>query len=151
MDIHWQDLHHTALSAAQVYELLKLRNAVFIVEQRCAYQDIDGQDLAGDNRHLLGMRDGVLLAYARILAPVEGGSVVKIGRVIVSDAARGLKLGNTLMQEAVRCCETHWPAHPIFLSAQAHLEAFYGQFGFVSVSDIYPEDDIPHIDMARKA
>lgn len=64
MDIHWQDFHHTALSAAQVYELLKLRNAVFIVEQRCAYQDIDGQDLAGDNRHLLGMRDGVLLAYA---------------------------------------------------------------------------------------
>lgn len=149
MDIIWQDLHHSQLNAAQLYRLLALRNAVFIVEQQCPYLDIDGVDLAGDNRHLLGILDDQLVACARILMPEGEGQPVKIGRVIVSGEARGLNLGSRLMEQAINSCERHWPGQPIFLSAQAHLHRFYGRLGFVAVSGEYLEDNIPHIDMQR--
>lgn len=147
MEVYWQDLHHSELSTAQLYQLLALRNTVFVVEQHCPYQDIDGADLLGDNRHLLAIFDNQLLAYARILAPESAEKPVKIGRVIVASEARGLSLGNRLMEQAIASCEHYWPQHKIFLSAQAHLQAFYGRFGFHAVSDTYLEDDIPHIDM----
>jgi len=149
MNIKWQDLHHSELNAAQLYQILALRNAVFIVEQNCPYQDIDGQDLTGENRHLLAMLDNQLVGYARILAPGQANSVVKVGRVIVSGEARGLSLGSRLMEQAIDCCEHYWPQHTIFLSAQAHLQKFYGRFGFRAVSEIYLEDAIPHIDMTK--
>lgn len=145
--IQWQDLHHSQLSPAQLYALLALRCAVFVVEQNCAYQDIDGDDLVGENRHLLAWRDGELIAYARILKQPD--EPVVIGRVIVAAQARGEKLGNRLMEEALKSCATHWPGCEIYLGAQAHLQAFYGQFGFVPVGDIYEEDGIPHIGMVR--
>ncbi len=147
MEVYWQDLHHSELSTAQLYQLLALRNTVFVVEQHCPYQDIDGADLRGDNRHLLAIFDNQLLAYARILAPESAEKPVKIGRVIVASEARGLSLGNRLMEQAIASCEHYWPQHKIFLSAQAHLQEFYGRFGFHAVSDTYLEDDIPHIDM----
>lgn len=87
----WQDLHHSELTVPQLYALLKLRSEVFVVEQQCAYQDVDGDDLVGENRHLLGWRDGELVAYARILKSEEMYDPVVIGRVIVSPAARGEK------------------------------------------------------------
>ncbi|EIW3126417.1 GNAT family N-acetyltransferase, partial [Escherichia coli] len=65
--IDWQDLHHSDLSVSQLYALLQLRCAVFVVEQNCPYQDIDGDDLEGENRHILGWHNGTLVAYARIL------------------------------------------------------------------------------------
>lgn len=145
--IIWQDLHHSELSATLLYQLLALRNAVFIVEQNCPYQDIDGIDLAGENRHLLGMHDNKLVAYARLLAPGSPASPVKIGRVIVASEARGLRLGNQLMSQAMASCEAHWPQHRIRLSAQAHLGKFYARFGFNAISDLYLEDNIPHVDM----
>ncbi|MGE9552788.1 GNAT family N-acetyltransferase [Erwinia amylovora] len=151
MDVNWQDLHHRELDAAQLYQILALRNAVFIVEQNCPYQDVDGSDLAGENRHLLGMLATQLVGYARILAPEAADKPVKIGRVIVSSEARGLSLGNRLMEQAIASCEHYWPQHRIFLSAQAHLQAFYGRFGFKAVSEPYLEDNIPHIDMTRSA
>lgn len=149
MEITWLDLHHSELSAAQLYQLLALRNAVFIVEQQCPYLDIDGADMTGDNRHLLGLIDDKLVAYARILAPDDDSKPVKIGRVIVSGEARGLNLGSRLMEQAINSCEKHWHSVPIFLSAQAHLQDFYGRQGFVAVSGEYLEDGIPHIDMER--
>ena len=149
MDLNWHDLHHSELSTSQLYQLLALRNAVFIVEQKCPYLDIDGADLTGDNRHLLGIIDNRLVAYARILVPQEADQPVKIGRVIISGEARGLNLGSRLMEQALDSCERHWPQRPIFLSAQAHLQRFYGRLGFVAVSDEYLEDDIPHVDMLR--
>ena len=150
MDLNWQDLHHSELNTTQLYELLALRNAVFVVEQQCPYLDADGADLSGDNRHLLGLLDGKLVAYARILAPGGASKPVKIGRVIIAEEARGHKLGYQLMEQALASCERHWPQHIQFLSAQAHLQAFYAQLGFVAVSEVYPEDDIPHIDMQRE-
>ena len=149
MDLIWHDLHHSQLNTSQLYHILALRNAVFIVEQRCAYLDIDGADLTGENRHLLGLLDDRLVAYARILAPESSGQPVKIGRVIVSGEARGLNLGSRLMEQAMCSCEKHWGGLPIFLSAQAHLQRFYRSLGFTPVSEEYLEDGIAHIDMQR--
>ncbi len=129
---------------------MALRNAVFIVEQACAYQDVDGADLAGENLHLLGLYQNRLLAYARLLAPQSDSEPIKIGRVIVSGEVRGLKLGHRLMEQAILSCERRWPRLPIKLSAQAHLQAFYSQFGFLAYGEIYLEDGIPHVDMVRQ-
>ncbi|MBK4714093.1 MULTISPECIES: GNAT family N-acetyltransferase [Tenebrionibacter/Tenebrionicola group] len=145
--IQWQDLHHSQLSVPQLYALLRLRCAVFVVEQNCAYQDIDGDDMVGENRHLLAWRDNALIAYARLLK--QPGEPVVIGRVIVAPQARGEKLGNRLMKEALNVCANHWPDSSIYLGAQAHLQRFYRQFGFIPVTDVYDEDGIAHIGMAR--
>src|SRR5471032_269771 len=120
-DIVWQDLHHSKLSATQLYAILALRSEVFVVEQ-----------------------NGVPVAYLRILN-LDGE--VAIGRVIIAPAARGLKLGYQLMERALTSCKKHWPDAPVILSAQAHLQKFYGSLGFVAYTDIYDEDGIPHISM----
>ncbi len=145
----WQYLHHSELTVAQLYALLKLRSAVFVVEQRCVYQDIDGDDLVGENRHLLGWRDSELVAYARILKSEEEFEPVVIGRVIVSSSVRGEKLGYQLMEQALASCRQNWPQKAIYLGAQAHLQKFYASFGFVPVTEVYDEDGIAHIGMAR--
>lgn len=142
--ILWQDLHHSKLSMAQLYAILALRNEVFVVEQNCAYQDIDNRDLVGENRHIIGWQSGLPVAYLRIL---DLSCEVAIGRVIIAPAARGLKLGYQLMERALRSCKQHWPDAEVILSAQAHLQRFYGSFGFVAYTDIYDEDGIPHISM----
>ena len=148
--IQWQDLHHSQLTVPQLYALLKLRCEVFVVEQNCPYLDIDDDDLVGENRHLLGWRDNTLVAYARILKSESEYDPVVIGRVIVSEAVRGEKLGYQLLSRAVASCEQHWPQHALYLSAPAHLQNFYARFGFRPVTEIYLEDDIPHIGMARE-
>ena len=149
--IHWQDLHHSALDVPTLYAVLQLRCEVFVVEQACAYQDVDGDDLVGENRHILGWRDGKLVAYARILKSEEDFDPVVIGRVIISGRARGEKLGYQLMEKTLDACQKQWPDKALYLGAQAHLQSFYGHFGFTPVTDIYDEDGIPHIGMAREA
>ena len=148
--IRWQDLHHSELTVAELYALLKLRCEVFVVEQTCPYLDVDGEDLVGENRHLLGWKDNALVAYARILKSEDDLEPVVIGRVIVSQAARGEKLGYQLMDRALASCQQNWPQSAIYLGAQAHLQPFYAHFGFVPVTDVYDEDGIPHIGMARE-
>jgi len=149
--IQWYDLHHSQLTVQQLYALLQLRCEVFVVEQACPYQDVDGDDLIGENRHILGWRDGKLVAYARILKSGDEFEPVVIGRVIVSQAVRGEKLGAKLMEKTLASCEQHWPQKALYLGAQAHLQAFYAHFGFTPVTDVYDEDGIPHIGMAREA
>lgn len=148
--IRWQDLHHSELTVTELYALLKLRCEVFVVEQACAYLDVDGDDLIGSNRHLLGWQGDLLVAYARILKSEDDLQPVVIGRVIVSHAVRGEKLGNQLMERAVASCQQYWPQHALYLGAQAHLQHFYARFGFVAVTDVYDEDGIPHVGMARE-
>ncbi|MDF7680599.1 GNAT family N-acetyltransferase [Enterobacteriaceae bacterium ESL0689] len=145
--ITWQDLHHQALSVQQLYALLQLRCAVFIVEQSCLYQDIDGEDLRGENRHILAWRDQQLVACARILHSDKADQPLMIGRVIVAPTARGEKLGYALLEQALACCQQHWPQKNIALSAQAHLQPFYRRLGFQSVGECYLEDGIAHIRM----
>lgn len=116
--IEWQDLHHSELSVSQLYALLQLRCAVFVVEQNCPYQDIDGDDLTGDNRHILGWKNDELVAYARILKSDDDLEPVVIGRVIVSEALRGEKVGQQLMNKTLETCTRHWPDKPVYLGAQ---------------------------------
>lgn len=149
--IQWNDLHHSQLTVQQLYALLQLRCEVFVVEQTCPYQDVDGDDLVGENRHILGWRDGELVAYARILKSEAEFEPVVIGRVIVSRTVRGEKLGVQLMEQTLASCLQHWPQKALYLGAQAHLQPFYARFGFAPVTDVYDEDGIPHIGMAREA
>ncbi|MBY4588808.1 GNAT family N-acetyltransferase [Rhizobium redzepovicii] len=137
------------LLARELYDLLKMRVDVFVVEQNCAYPELDGKDI--DALHLRLLESGELLASARILKPHEPHDPSKIGRVVVSPAHRGKRLGDALMSEAISACERLYPANPIALSAQAHLRRFYEAFGFVGTSAEYLEDGIPHIDMVRQA
>lgn len=148
--IQWQDLHHSDLTVPQLYALLQLRCEVFVVEQACVYQDIDGEDLLGENRHILGWQGDRLVAYARLLKNEDDFSPVTIGRVIVSPGVRGEKLGYQLMEYVLASCAQHWPEHALYLGAQAHLQNFYRHFGFIPVTEIYDEDGIPHVGMARE-
>jgi Predicted acyltransferase len=135
-------------SAADLYALLKLRVDVFVVEQKCPYNEIDGKD--PEALHLRLLEGDELIAAARIFAPAGPEKPSKIGRVVVSPDHRGKRLGESLMREAVHQCEDRFPAHPIALSAQSHLERFYRSFGFAPVSEEYLEDGIPHVDMVRQ-
>lgn len=132
-----------------MYAILKLRTEVFVVEQNCPYQEVDGRDLEGDTCHLMGWRDDQLAAYLRLLDPVSQGGDVVIGRVVIAPQARGLGLGHELMGQALEQAEKHWPGVPIYLSAQAHLQGYYGRYGFVAMGEGYLEDNIPHIGMRR--
>ncbi|QQZ41723.1 GNAT family N-acetyltransferase [Pseudomonas sp. SK3(2021)] len=149
MTIEWVCKHHTNLGKEQLYAILQLRAEVFVVEQKCAYQDVDGQDLEGDTCHLMAWDDDRLVAYLRLLDPVSQGGDVVIGRVVIAPQARGKGLGHELMEHALRQAQKHWPQTPIYLSAQAHLQGYYGRYGFNVVGEEYLEDDIPHIGMRR--
>jgi ElaA protein len=149
MTIDWICKHHSDLGKEQLYAILQLRSEVFVVEQKCVYQDIDGQDLEGDTCHLMAWEENRLVGYLRLLDPqLQGGDVV-IGRVIVAPTARGTGIGHELMAQALKQAEKHWPDMPVYLSAQAHLQGYYGKYGFVVAGEEYVEDGIPHIGMRR--
>lgn len=149
MTIEWICKHHSDLGKEQLYAILKLRSDVFVVEQKCAYPDLDGQDLEGDTHHLMGWEDDQLMAYLRLLDPESQGGDVVIGRVITAPAGRGKGLGHAMMEQALKQAEKHWPQVPIYLSAQAHLQGYYGKYGFDVAGEEYLEDGIPHIGMRR--
>lgn len=147
--VTWHCLHHSELDTATLYELLALRTQVFVVEQNCPYLETDGQDLVGDTCHLMARDDNSLLGYLRLLDPQRMGGEVVIGRVVIAEAARGTGLGHRLMEQALAECSQRWPGVPLYLSAQAHLQGYYGRYGFEPVTEVYLEDDIPHIGMRR--
>ncbi|MCY1397739.1 hypothetical protein D9M71_127550 [compost metagenome] len=149
MSIEWICKHHEDLGKEQLYAILKLRTQVFVVEQNCPYQDVDGQDLEADTCHLMGWQDGELVAYLRLLDPETQGGDVVIGRVVVAPTARGQGLGHGLMEQALKQAEKRWPGLPVYLSAQAHLQEYYATYGFVVAGEVFLEDDIPHIGMRR--
>ncbi|MBV4461559.1 GNAT family N-acetyltransferase [Pseudomonas sp. COR58] len=149
MTIEWVCKHHSDLGKEQLYAILKLRSEVFVVEQRCAYLDPDGQDLEGDTCHLMGWQGDELVAYLRLLDPQSQGGDVVIGRVLTAPSGRGKGLGHEMMEQALKQAEKHWPQVPVYLSAQAHLQGYYGRYGFIVAGEEYLEDDIPHIGMRR--
>jgi ElaA protein len=148
-DIAWTELEAPQLDVATLYDVLALRSAVFVVEQECAYQDIDGLDLAEGTVHVLGQEAGGIAAYARVLAPDDDHPTPRIGRVIVAPEARGQQLARPLMRQALAACERRWPGEAVELGAQAHLTGFYASLGFEAVSEPYDEDGIPHVWMRR--
>ena len=147
-ELSWSEVEGVELDVATLYDVLTLRSSVFVVEQTCAYQDIDGLDLAEGTVHVIGGTDAIA-AYARVLAPDDQHSVPRIGRVIVAPEARGRQLARPLMERALATCARHWPDEAVELGAQAHLTGFYGGLGFEAVSEPYDEDGIPHVWMRR--
>lgn len=150
MIIQYQCLAFSELSLEQLYAIIALREAVFVVEQHCPYLDADGNDQAA--HHLMGWtEDGRLATYVRILPKgVSYDNYAAIGRVVTADFARGQGLGRPLMQEAVRQLHSLYGAKAgIKLSAQAHLQGYYDSVGFEAVGEIYLEDGIPHIGMVK--
>lgn len=149
--VDWRALGFEALNVRQLYDLLRLRSEIFVVEQRCAYLDLDGKDLHPQALHLLGYDGKVLAASVRILPPGLGYPCPSIGRVVVATTHRGTGLGHVLMREALSHVFQRWPGSEVQLGAQAHLEVFYAAHGFAVVSPVYDEDGIPHVTMRRPA
>lgn len=130
----------------RLYAIIKLRQDVFVVEQDCVYADLD--DLDQNSLHMGAVTaDGDLLCYARCLPPGLSYSESSIGRIAVSESARGLKLGRELVSRSININREHWPGQDIKIGAQAHLEHFYNTLGFDTISEPYDEDGIMHIKM----
>ena len=135
------------LSRDELYEILRLRSAVFVVEQQCIYQDVDNFDQAA--HHVIGLTRDDITCYARLLAPDTKYRTASIGRVVANRASRRRGYGKELMSFAIKQCEELWPGVGITISAQPYLEGFYQQLGFVTASSPYLEDDIAHVKMVR--
>ncbi|CAM4442622.1 GNAT family N-acetyltransferase [Flavobacterium terrigena] len=136
------------LSTTELYQILQLRSEVFVVEQNCVYQDVDGKDEKAI--HVLGYYEGVLAAYSRLFKPNDYFTQSSIGRVIVKPSHRDKKLGHDLMKASIDAVKDLFHETNITISAQLYLQKFYESHGFVIVGESYLEDDIPHIEM-RKA
>ncbi len=172
--MQWTWARFADLGVDDLYDALALRSRVFVVEQACAFQDPDGVDRA--SWHLLGRdAEGVLASYLRVVdggdLPVVGASdwpvvhgmprvhemqgapptwsAPAIGRVVTAPKVRGTGAGRALFAEGLARCLAAWPGRGIRLNAQAHLERFYGGFGFARAGDNFLEDDIPHVPMWR--
>lgn len=149
--LSWQWSRFSELSPEDLYAAVQLREAVFIVEQNCPYNDADGRDPHA--WHLLGWSDQQsgkdLVAYARVFEPGVRYDECSIGRVVTAPRVRGGGLGKALMAEALRRVENLAPGQAIKIAAQRRLEKFYLEFGFRTVSEPYEEDGITHVDMLR--
>jgi ElaA protein len=136
-----------ALSVTEVYKALQLRSEVFVVEQNCVYQDIDGKD--DKALHLMGTMGDEIVTYARLFAPGYYFDNASIGRVVVNPKFRAHKFGHDLMREAIAGIAAHFGEGAITISAQLYLKKFYVSHGFIQDGEGYLEDDIPHIRMHR--
>lgn len=147
--LSWVSLPFDELSTHQLFEVLKLRVDVFVVEQECAYPELDEKDRHPETRHLMGFSGQDLVAYARVIPPGLSYESSSIGRVVTAAEARRIGTGRVLLKEAIGLCETLWPNNDIEIGAQEYLLDFYQSFGFAPSSSVYLEDGIPHLDMKK--
>lgn len=144
--IHWELVAFADLGVEALYEVLTLRQLVFVVEQSCAYLDCDGKDPKAI--HLLGRReDGRLVAYARLFPPGVSYPEMSIGRVLTHLDVRRSGVGKELMREAIGRIRASFGPGPIRIGAQLYLRHFYEELGFRVAGDEYLEDGIPHVEM----
>ena len=136
------------LTTKELYQILRLRSEVFVVEQNCVYQDIDKKDEKAI--HIFGVSKNIIIAYTRCFQPGTYFKEASIGRVVVKKNQRKLKRGNQIMLDSIRAIETLYHTKLIRISAQCYLKKFYNNLDFYSVGDEYLEDGIPHINMIRK-
>lgn len=146
MHVDWQIKHYSELTLNEFHDIIALRIKVFVVEQNCPYQDLDGKDRKC--YHLIARNGlGNVVSTARILPPGVSYPEGSIGRVVIDEEARGHGLGHKLMQECMNYALVEFGNFPIVISAQKHLEAYYGTHGFISTGKEYLEDGIPHVEM----
>lgn len=163
--IDWRFARFEELSPREIHDLYRLRAAVFVVEQECAFQDLDGADPG--SWHLLGYASGAraparlgsgegrdegeLIAYARLVPPGVKYEEPSIGRIATAQSVRRTGLGRELVRESLARAGELWPRRAIRIGAQQRLERFYQDFGFVTASAPYDEDGIAHVEMVRPA
>ena len=135
------------LNTRELYDLLQLRSEVFVVEQDCVYQDIDGKDDRA--LHIMGWEDGNLVAYARCFEAGDYFDEASIGRILVRENYRKLGYGHVITKASIEAIKTNFKADKIKISAQVYLVIFYESHGFKTYGDRYLEDGIPHIAMIR--
>lgn len=138
----------TELTTQELYAVLQLRCEVFVVEQECVYQDVDGKDQKA--LHVLGYKEGNLVAYSRIFAPGDYFTQASIGRVVVKASQRQYGYGQLIMKASIKAVADHYGKTTIHLSAQTYLKEFYNAMGFKESGEEYLEDGIPHVGMVRE-
>ena len=148
MNIQWKIKPFNELLITELYSVLQLRSEVFVVEQNCVYQDLDGKDEKA--LHLIGIFDDKIVAYARLFKPNDYFEDSSIGRVVIDKKYRDRKWGHEMMQQAIAGIQNHFGETKITISAQLYLQKFYESQGFVRTSEMYLEDDIPHIQMKKE-
>ncbi len=134
-------------SIHELYEILQLRSEVFVVEQDCVYQDVDGKDQK--SLHVFGFKNDKIVAYTRIFKPGDYFKNASIGRVVVASKERKYGYGHDLIKASIEAVKTHFKVDKITISAQVYLKKFYESHGFKQVGEEYLEDGIPHIKMNR--
>ena len=147
--VEWRWYGLADLSAREAYAVFAARVAVFVVEQNCIYQDLDGLDQHA--LHLVGWAEETVVAYLRVLPPGTRFDNPSIGRLLVHRDSRRSRLASEAMNRALQKVVTLYPAQPVRISAQTYLEDFYTGLGFVTVSAVYAEDGIPHVEMLRSS
>ena len=130
------------LSVEELYQILRLRSEVFVLEQECIYQDMDGKDSLAV--HILGMEEEKIIAYTRIFGPGDYYDQPCIGRVVVDKERRGKEKGKEIMEVSIKYIKNNMQEKEIVLSAQKYLDKFYTDLGFKSEGEDYLEDGIPH-------
>ena len=136
------------LSPLELYEILQLRSEVFVVEQDCVYQDIDGNDQKA--LHIIGTVENKIIAYTRCFGPGDYFKEASIGRVVVKKSQRKFKRGNQIMNSSIKAINNHYKTKIIKISAQCYLNKFYTNLQFKSIGEKYLEDGIPHVTMVRE-
>lgn len=149
MNTNWQLKDFNSLNPHELYQLLRLRSEVFVVEQNCVFLDMDNKDQ--QCWHLLGWKDGMLAASTRLVPPGLAYDEMSIGRVVTSPSVRAQGLGRELMLESIKACHQLFGPGPIRIGAQCYLLKFYQSLGFREEGDIYLEDNIEHIEMVLPA
>ncbi len=145
MPIIWKTKTFYELSTQELYQILRLRSEVFVVEQNCVYQDIDNKDQKA--LHLFGIVEGEIIAYSRLFKPGDYFEFSSIGRVVVDEKFRDKNFGHELIDQSILEINNRFKVHNITISAQLYLKKFYEFHGFITTSEMYLEDDIPHIEM----
>jgi ElaA protein len=145
MSIIWKTKIFNELSTQELYQILRLRSEVFVVEQNCVYQDIDNKDQKA--MHLFGILEGEIIAYSRLFKPGDYFEFSSIGRVVVAEKHRDKNFGHELIDQSIFEINNLFKVQNITISAQLYLKKFYESHGFVATSETYLEDDIPHIEM----
>ncbi|MGB1308060.1 MAG: GNAT family N-acetyltransferase [Oceanihabitans sp.] len=135
------------LNTQELYSLLQLRSEVFVVEQDCVYQDIDGKDQ--NALHVIGYKNNKIIAYTRIFKPGFYFNEASIGRVVVAKNQRKYKYGYAIMEASINAVSSYYKETTIKISAQCYLINFYNNLGFKEIGETYLEDGIPHIAMLK--